>query len=154
MASPVVKEFRCAAHGDFEAKEPKCPWGCKGTVDRVFLTPAAFRSNRTSRIDQRVEGLAAAHGLTDISNRGGRAAIREKPGAAQERADMAKLISERYGNGWGKVPQGGAPAALNQYHAQASNVLQEVKPALTPKPVHRIQDPQGLKLTPDMVKRA
>ena len=67
---------------------------------------------------------------------------------------MAKLISERYGNGWGKVGKGGAPAALAQYRAPASNALEEVRPALTPKPVHRIQDPQGLKLTADMVKRA
>jgi len=155
MAIGVIKEFRCRAHGDFEGTEPECPHGCTGTVDRVFLTPAAFRSNRTTRIDQRVENLAKAHNLTDISNRGGRAAIREKPGAQRDRDEVAKMIRERYGDKpWGSIPKGGPAAAVAQYHGTPDNVLGEVKPHLTHKPVHRIQDPQKLALTPDMVKNA
>ncbi len=152
----VMHDFRCFAHGDFESKEdsPVCPFAGCNTVTKVFLQPAAFRSNRTGRIDATVESLAKSHGLTDISNRGGRAAVRERPGAAREREDMTRLIRERYGDGWGKVPKGGAPAALAQFGASSDNVLSEVKPALVPKPVMARKDPQDLKLTPDMVKRA
>lgn len=151
MASPVVKEWRCNAHGDFEGTEPTCPYGCEGTVQRVFLTPAAFRSNRTTRIDHRLENLAKAHGMTDISNRGGQAAKRMSSKMEREQKQMRELIKERYGEtGWGKMQAGGtmnvktkeiegggpgAAGAVSSYGGHADNALAEVREALVPKPV-------------------
>ncbi len=172
MASPVVKEFRCAAHGDFDGTEPKCPYGCEGTVQRVFLTPAAFRSNRTTRIDARLEGLAKSHGMTDISNRGGQAAKRMSSKMEQQQKMAAEAIKARYGDtGWGKMQAGGtmnvqtkaiegggpgAVGAVGAYGGHADNALSEVREALVPKPVLVKHDHEKHRITKtgDIVKDA
>lgn len=161
----TTKEWRCAAHGPFESAFAKCPAGCVGTVTREFRTPPAFRTARTSNIDATLEHLAANHGMTDISNRGGVAAKRETGRQIAERQDLAAMIRERYGDGWGKIPKGGnynvgtgkvegsgpgVAGALSTYHGHADNALAEVKPALVPKPVRIIKDHENLTL--DMVK--
>lgn len=150
----VVKEWLCKAHGSFESdiEPPLCPYGCD-TVERVFLTPPGLFSARTSNIDSTLESLARSHGMTDISNRGGAAAKRAPPGHEQKQQELARIIRERYGNGWGEVPKGGtmnahtrqitgegggAMAALAAHRAPASNVLEQIKPQLEkPRVIYR-----------------
>lgn len=158
----VVKEFRCWAHGDFEssAETPLCPHGCD-TVERVFLTPVAFRSNRTANIDRTVQSLAASHGMTDINNRGGQAARRQSGAQASREAEFAQFVRQKYGEGWGSVPKGGtmnvrtqqvegsgpgAVGAIGAYGARPDNVLDEVKPALVPKPILVRRDHENLQV--------
>lgn len=144
---PTVKEWRCLAHGPFEGPIGECPYGCKGTVHREFRTPPAFRSERTGNIDSTLANLAARHGMSDISNRGGAAAKRMSGAQEAQRKDLATMIHERYGDGWGKIAKGGtmnvktkevtgggagAPASLAQYGGHADNALDEVKPAFRP----------------------
>ncbi len=158
----VNKEFRCAVHGAFESssESPECPAGCS-VVERVFLTPPGFRSSRTANIDKTVETLAARHGMTNISNRGGQAAKRMGSTQRQQQEEFNALIRERYGDGWGAVPKGGtldvstgkitgsgpgAAGAIAQYGARPDNVLAEVKDALVPKPVIYKKDHENLKV--------
>ncbi len=148
----VLHDFRCYGHGVFESSEeaPLCPFAGCNTVEKVFLQPAAFRSNRTTRIDQRVEGLAKTHGLTDISNRGGRAAIRAKP-VDPRQVEYSKMIRDRYGDKpWGALPKGGAAAAVAQFHGQPDNALAQVKEAgaLIPRPVDKHVVREERKITP------
>jgi hypothetical protein len=162
----VVKEFRCLAHGPFEATKAVCPYGCD-TVTREFRTPVGFASDRTKSIDRTVEGLARAHNLSDINNRGGQAAVRQNPMFARQQRDVAQIMAERYGTtGWGKMAAGGtynvaegraetvagragngAVGAVASYGGHADNALAEVRDHLKPKPVNRIADPENLKLS-------
>lgn len=158
----VNKEFRCAVHGPFESSDeaPLCPAGCD-CVTREFRTPVGFRSARTANIDSTIASLAKSHNLTDISNRGGRAAIRENPQARRQQEEFNAMIRERYGDGWGALPKGGdlnvqtgqiegsgpgVRGALGQYHAAPDNVLAEVAPALVPKPVIYKKDHENLQV--------
>lgn len=168
----VLKEWRCAAHGNFESSEesPECPHGCD-TVERVFLTPVGFRSPRTANIDSTVEGLARRHGLSDISNRGGRAAVRENPNARRQQEELSAYLRDRYGDGWKSLPAGatynartgqvekvegrsgnGAMAALNEHHAPTASVVSELKEAgaFVPKPVLVRKDHENLKVDVSM----
>lgn len=159
----VVRDWRCFAHGVFESKEdaPLCPVSGCDTVEKVFLTPVAFRSNRTANIDRTVAGLARNHGLSDISNRGGRAAIRQDGAAANRDEEFRDFVRQKYGDGWGNVPKGGsmnvktqqiqgsgpgAAGAIAAYGAKPENVLEQVKPALVPKPILIRRDHEGLQV--------
>lgn len=165
---PVTKEYRCAVHGDFESTraDPLCPEGCD-TVERVFLTPVGFRSERTTNIDNTVRGLAKSHGMTDISNAGGVAAKRQDGAAQSREREFREFLHGRYGDGWGNVPKGGVmnvktqqvenrpgsgvAGALAAHHAPAGNALEEARPimaAMGPKPVLVRRDHEGLKVRP------
>lgn len=161
----VKRDWICAAHGVFESDDeaPLCPSGCD-VVDKIFIQPPGLSSARTANIDRTLESLARSHGMTDISNRGGRAA--KGPSAAHERrqADLTAAIRERYGGtGWGSVPAGGTlnvgtgkvegegpgvAAAISQYGGHADNALGEVKAAgaLIKKPVMVRHDHENLKV--------
>lgn len=69
----VVKEYECAAHGGFDARESTCPHGCSGLgmVDRVFRTAPSIQTAGFRSINRTFSSLAAEHGLSDMSNRGG-----------------------------------------------------------------------------------
>lgn len=163
----VTKEYFCKGHGNFETDQepPLCKFGCD-TVERIFLTPPGLRSARTSNIDSTFEGLAKSYGMTDIDNRGGRAAKRAPAGFDQKQAELSRIIRERYGNGWGSVPAGGtmnaqtkqvsgtgagAMGALSQYHAPPSNALEQAREAFVPKPVLYRHDHENLSV--DMVNK-
>lgn len=63
----IVKEFRCAAHGPFEATKPKCPRGCSARfVTQEIRTAPAFRSGSTRTADTELRNLAGTYGLSDI----------------------------------------------------------------------------------------
>lgn len=147
-------------HGDFEGTKPECPSGCD-VVERIFKTPVGFASDRTRNIDSTMRGLAASYGLTDVNNRGGQAAKRQTGAQDQAGIEYGKMLQERYGSGWGKVPKGGsmnvktgqvegsgpgAAGALAAYGARPDNVLSEVKEALVPKPVLVRRDHERLKV--------
>lgn len=63
----VIKEFRCAKHGDFDSSHPICPaLGCRSEkVERVFLTPVGFKSEFLKRHEQGMKNLATAYGQSD-----------------------------------------------------------------------------------------
>jgi hypothetical protein len=65
----VTHDYECAAHGVFESKTGKCPYGCsKRFVQRVFLQAPAFKSTRTKRADRELNLLAKSYNMTDIRN--------------------------------------------------------------------------------------
>lgn len=80
----VIKEWECAAHGYFDATEPRCPWGCsEQLVERVFLTPPGIGSEGTKRSDQTLRALANDFGMTDIKNgKDGTAVAQATPAAS------------------------------------------------------------------------
>lgn len=157
----INKEWRCFGHGTFESdqEKPLCPFAGCDTVERVFLTPVGLGSARTKNIDNTFSSLAKTYGMTDIDNRGGRAAKRAPANHEQKQRELAKIIRERYGNGWGEVPQGGtyntqtkqvegggagAMGALARYGAAPANTVEQVREALVPKPVLYRHDHEGL----------
>jgi hypothetical protein len=68
----VLKEFACAAHGEFEEmvngdEIPACPHGCTPRfVTREIRTPTASRSARTSNTDRLTKDLAQQYNLPNI----------------------------------------------------------------------------------------
>lgn len=162
----VLREFRCLAHGPFESKDEEtlCPYGCN-TVVREFRTPPAFNSGHASNIDRTLGELAERHGMSDISNRGGRAAKRQSRQQEAQRQDFGAYMRARYGvdgPGWGNVPKGGtmnvktqqvdgsgpgAVGAVTALGGRPDNVLEEVRPALVPKPVIVKRDHENLQVS-------
>lgn len=68
----VLKEFRCAAHGEFEAFEPQCPYGCSARfVTREIRTAPAIRHNGTRNVDNLTQQLANDFKLPDLSSKDG-----------------------------------------------------------------------------------
>lgn len=63
----VLREFKCAQHGDFEGTHPICPaMGCISEhVERVFRTPVSISKGRYKRFDA---GLRRTSERMDISN--------------------------------------------------------------------------------------
>jgi hypothetical protein len=65
----VLKEYRCAAHGEFEASKPKCPHGCSTRfVSQEFRTAPAMKSQGTKRVDRELQNLATDYRMSDIRN--------------------------------------------------------------------------------------
>jgi hypothetical protein len=68
----VLKEWSCAAHGEFEAYEGVCPYGCSSRfVKREIRTAPAIRHGKTNNTDNLTKQLAADFSLPDISTRDG-----------------------------------------------------------------------------------
>jgi hypothetical protein len=65
----VLKDYKCLAHGYFEAWEPLCPKGCDGEAIMVaFLQPVGLRSDSTKHSDTTMRGLAQDFGMSDIKS--------------------------------------------------------------------------------------
>ena len=66
----VVKEWKCDEHGYFEGKEGICPNGCTEGINQVFLTPVAYKSDRSKGIDKTSRQLAMDFNMSDIKTVG------------------------------------------------------------------------------------
>lgn len=92
----VLKEWKCFAHGYFEANvpddmQPKCPRGCDN-VERAFLSPASVRtSGKTRFVDKTMEDLAKRFGMTNMSNANGDSVIHNQAKDAQRRMEKNDL---------------------------------------------------------------
>ena len=65
----VLKDYKCLAHGFFEAWDPRCPKGCDGEAVMVaFLQPVGLRSDSTRHSDSTMRGLAQDFGMSDIKS--------------------------------------------------------------------------------------
>jgi hypothetical protein len=90
----MIKEWRCAAHGEFENKTGKCPAGCsKRFVVQEFRTAPAIKHGRTSTADKTLGALAKDFGLSDI------ASTKEGESVMQ---NLRKRATDR--PMWGEVP--------------------------------------------------
>ena len=63
----VLNDYKCPAHGYFEAREPVCPHGCTD-VQVVFLQPVAMKSDTTKHNDSTLKKLASDFKMTDIKS--------------------------------------------------------------------------------------
>jgi hypothetical protein len=87
----VMKEWYCAGHGEFEAEEPVCPSGCKGSfITREFRSAPGYKSVKTKFTDQGMRTIANDYGLTDMSNRHGRSVMENQRKPKQEVAPSWK----------------------------------------------------------------
>ena len=66
----ILKEYRCAKHGDFESRYSVCPHGCLD-VERIHTKAPAVVGRRTRNIDATLEQIARDGGYTDLSNKRG-----------------------------------------------------------------------------------
>lgn len=76
----IIKEFKCPKHGFFEASHPIChQMGCDSEgVERAFLTPPGYKSDKTKFADNSLDRIAKSYGLSDLSNPDGAAAKRHE----------------------------------------------------------------------------
>ena len=63
----VRNDYKCPAHGYFEAKEPVCPHGC-ADVQVVFLQPVSVTSDRTKGSDKTLKQLALDFKMSDVKS--------------------------------------------------------------------------------------
>lgn len=65
----ILNDYKCLAHGYFEAWEARCPKGCDGeAVVKVFLQAVGTRSDSTRHADSTLKGLASEYGMSDIKS--------------------------------------------------------------------------------------
>jgi len=68
----VLHDYACAAHGEFESFEQKCPHGCSAAFVRlIFKKPPGIKSNGTKVADAALRALAGDFGLTNLGSNGG-----------------------------------------------------------------------------------
>ena len=65
---PVNKEFACPVHGYFESALPICVTCGNTDVKRVFVTPPAFKGDRTKLHDSELRQLTMQYGMTNYTN--------------------------------------------------------------------------------------
>lgn len=108
----IVKEWKCMAHGYFEAAVPddtvaRCPRGCD-SVERAFLSPASIStSGKTRFVDKTMEDLAKRFGMTNMSNANGDSVIHNQAKDAQRnlaKNDLAPI--------WKAMPKNGNVAQV------------------------------------------
>jgi hypothetical protein len=133
----VVKEWKCDAHGYFESVDPVCPHGCTA-IQRVFLTPVAFKSDKTKRNDTTLQNLATDFQMNDIKS------VRE--GEAQP----PRLANDRnpFAVQWGSPNQ---ISSFNTNSIRGENVnglssFKQYQPT-GPKAGSYIPDHEGLKIS-------
>ena len=63
---PVLKTYKCAEHGEFDAWEQACPH-CDA-VPRQILKPFSIKSERTKSADRSLKGLAKDFKMTNIKS--------------------------------------------------------------------------------------
>lgn len=138
----VLKDYKCLAHGYFEAWEPRCPKGCDGEAIMVaFLQPVGLRSDTTKHSDSTMRGLAQDFGMSDIKS------VRE--GEAQP-ARFQQQPQNPYAVQWGD-PKGISSYDTRPIADESVNGLQlaqstgRIRP-LAPSIVQR--DHENLSITP------
>jgi hypothetical protein len=82
---PIVKEWNCRAHGEFENASGKCPSGCPKSfvVQEIRTAPAYRRPGKMRWVDQQMKGIARDAGLTDMRSDG-------KAGISVRAADLRR----------------------------------------------------------------
>lgn len=121
----VLKEFSCAAHGEFEEmvngdEIPPCPHGCTPRfVIREIRTPTNSRSNKTNNTDRLMGDLAQQYKLPDIK------VDKHESKSVMENLRKGEKTSD-FGSYWGKN--------VNLSEFTPTNALQDQKfPAVQPK---------------------
>jgi hypothetical protein len=118
---PVLKEFRCKAHGPFEAivkqdKTPKCPFGCSPKfVHREFRTAPAVRNVATSRLDSLQKDIAHDYGLSNIKTGDEGKSVMENLRAGTDFSTRWVDLPNKMAPGWaqrGEKPTSVAPQSL------------------------------------------
>lgn len=126
----MIKEWRCAAHGEFESKTGKCPAGCsKRFVVQEFRTAPAIKHGRTREADRLTGALAKDFGLSDISTKDGASVMDNLRKKATDRPMWGDVPHNE--PGWSQrqeAPKTFAPASMG---VQADGVLTKMKGALT-----------------------
>jgi len=64
----IKRDYKCDAHGFFEAWEPECPSGCTEGVNVVFLRAPVYLSARTKTADKALRGMAKEFNMTNIKS--------------------------------------------------------------------------------------
>ena len=99
----IIKEYQCAAHGDFEAAEPHCPHGCGyGMVERVFRTPISIQTQGFRNMNATFKDVAQEQGMSDMDQRGGDGMIRTDWRARRRIAEAGEMLAHKKGNGAGQ----------------------------------------------------
>lgn len=93
----IMKEYCCAAHGDFDATEPVCPEGCgSGMVERVFRTAPAIQTAGYRAMNATFDSLAAEQGVTNMNNSSGEGLRRADAGAYRRLAHATDVLMSQH----------------------------------------------------------
>ena len=90
----IIKEYQCAAHGDFEATSALCPHGCgEGMVERVYRTPVGIQTQGFRNMNATLQDVAREQGMSDMNQRGGDGMLRTDWRARRRIADATEMIA-------------------------------------------------------------
>jgi hypothetical protein len=132
----ILKEYRCQAHGPFEAfaddEVPECPNGCSARwVKREIRTAPAAGNVRTGKMDALQRDLAHNFGLSDLKTdkENGKSVIENLRGMPDFSPKWVDVPGKQAA-GWSQ--RGEKPAAVDvasTFGMQAGNALADSKPS-------------------------
>ena len=64
----IKRDYKCEAHGFFEAWEAQCPHGCLDGIMIVHLQAPNYKSERTAGVDKTLNGLAQDFNMSNLKS--------------------------------------------------------------------------------------
>ena len=132
----VLKEFKCKAHGAFEAfagdELPECPQGCHPRwVTREIRTPPAARGIQTGTLDQLQRGIAHDFGLSDLKNdKHSNASVMDTLRKGEDMRPKWVDVPGKMKEGWASRGEKAAPVDIGKtFGMQSDNALARVNPS-------------------------
>lgn len=141
----IIKEWACAAHGEFEGAEGICPWGCSSRfVRQEIRTAPAYHDGRTKRVDRELEALARDYGMTDIrSDKDSGSVMQQMQKTKPEELQPFWKEVPHNQPGWTKRGEAQTKYGASDLGLQGDAVLQQVKEAAVQNNVgDRMQGPK------------
>jgi hypothetical protein len=127
----ILKEFRCAAHGAFEATEKVCPHGCaERFVVQEIRTAPAYHNGRTQRIDKELNALASSYGMTNMRNDKDSGSVMDQLRRREPSHESFWKDVPHSQPGWTQRQEAPAKVSPAAYNAMPDNVTEVIKPTL------------------------
>lgn len=126
----IIKEYRCAAHGEFEATEPQCPQGCSTRfVKQEIRTAPAYHNGRTKRVDQELDALASTYGMTNIRSDKDSGSVMDQLRKADPSHQTFWKDVPHSQPGWTQRQEAPVTITPGAFGLQGDNVTEQVKSA-------------------------
>lgn len=149
----VLKEWSCAAHGEFEAFDAVCPFGCSARfVKREIRTAPAIRHTGTRNSDNLTQQLANDFNLTDLSTKDGESVMTNmrKRQWANAQVPSSWAAVPHAADGWSQRGEAAAKFNPQSVGLAAAAAMKEVGGRVT---VDTARGAQAIpKPTPDIIK--
>jgi hypothetical protein len=129
----IIKQWKCAAHSEFENETGKCPWGCPDRFVVQEIRDAPYiNGEKTAYTDRTLQGLADSVGITDMNNRDGSSVMSNQRRNTPKGLDFSpRWVDVPHASpGWSQRDERSpvvTPEQIGQPGLQGANVIDEFR---------------------------